>query len=234
MVYRGNIRWRCPSMDSIMVSIDVSINLVSIYNNGEGIPVEKEGGVFVPEIYFGHLLTGINNLGRQLGLMVGSPETVKVRMLFLRIFVLDVLESGSPCFAHFCGGLWGGVGYCQLYYVVYSSIGSFFLLFLVVRSGAKFTDNMRLRTQPIIEECGEEENWTRITFKPDLAKFNMIELESDMIALMKKRVFDLAACLDSNVEVKFNGQSLENSFIKYVDYYLKTVSKTEAKPPSAG
>ncbi|KAE8675455.1 DNA topoisomerase 2 isoform 4 [Hibiscus syriacus] len=89
---------------------------------------------------------------------------------------------------------------------------------------------MRLRTQPIIEECGEEENWTRITFKPDLAKFNMIELESDMIALMKKRVFDLAACLGSNVEVKFNGQSLENSFIKYVDYYLKVVSKTEAEP----
>ncbi|KAE8675459.1 Detected protein of confused Function [Hibiscus syriacus] len=89
---------------------------------------------------------------------------------------------------------------------------------------------MRLRTQPIIEECGEEENWTRITFKPDLAKFNMIELESDMIALMKKRIFDLAACLGGNVEVKFNRQSLENSFIKYVDYYLKAVSKTEAEP----
>jgi hypothetical protein len=40
------------------------------------------------------------------------------------------------------------------------------------------------------------DKWTRITFKPDLSKFNMTRLDDDFIALTrKKRVLDVAAKL---------------------------------------
>jgi DNA topoisomerase-2 len=37
-------------------------NTISIWNNGDGVPVEmhKEEGVYVPELIFGHLLTSSN------------------------------------------------------------------------------------------------------------------------------------------------------------------------------
>ncbi|KAI3692093.1 hypothetical protein L6452_31902 [Arctium lappa] len=53
---------RDPKMDSVKVTIDVDKNLISVYNNGDGIPVEihKEEQIFVPELIFGHLLIGSN------------------------------------------------------------------------------------------------------------------------------------------------------------------------------
>lgn len=37
---------------------------------------------------------------------------------------------------------------------------------------------------------------TQITFKPDLARFGMAELEEDTVALMRKRVYDMAGVLN--------------------------------------
>ena len=49
-------------MDTIKVTIDRENNLISVYNNGRGTPIEmhKEEGVYVPELIFGHLLTSSN------------------------------------------------------------------------------------------------------------------------------------------------------------------------------
>ena len=46
----------------IKVNFDEENNSISVYNNGEGIPVveHKEHGVWVPELIFGHLLTSSN------------------------------------------------------------------------------------------------------------------------------------------------------------------------------
>lgn len=54
---------RDPSMDSITVKIDKSHNLISVHNNGDGVPVVKyrrEENVYLPEIVFGTLLTSSN------------------------------------------------------------------------------------------------------------------------------------------------------------------------------
>jgi len=47
---------------TIKVNFDEENNSISVYNNGEGIPVveHKEHGVWVPELIFGHLLTSSN------------------------------------------------------------------------------------------------------------------------------------------------------------------------------
>ncbi|KAG8061377.1 hypothetical protein GUJ93_ZPchr0003g17488 [Zizania palustris] len=49
-------------MDALRVEIDVAEGRISIYNNGDDIPVEvhQEEGVYVPEMIFSHLLTSRN------------------------------------------------------------------------------------------------------------------------------------------------------------------------------
>ena len=89
---------------------------------------------------------------------------------------------------------------------------------------------MAIKGEPIITKCKDGENWTRITFKPDLPKFNMTELEDDVVALMKKRVVDLAGTLGKTVKVELNGQKLPvKTFQQYVDLYLKSVDKNKAE-----
>lgn len=46
----------------IKVNFDVEGNTISVYNNGEGIPIveHKEHNVWIPELIFGHLLTSSN------------------------------------------------------------------------------------------------------------------------------------------------------------------------------
>jgi DNA topoisomerase-2 len=46
----------------IKVNFDVDNNTISVYNNGEGIPIveHKEHNVWIPELIFGHLLTSSN------------------------------------------------------------------------------------------------------------------------------------------------------------------------------
>ena len=53
---------RDSRMDTIKVTIDRENNLISVYNNGRGIPIEMHSKekVYVPELIFGHLLTSSN------------------------------------------------------------------------------------------------------------------------------------------------------------------------------
>lgn len=62
LVNAADNKQRDPKMDALEVVIDPRQNLVSVYNNGDGIPVEihQEEGVYVPELIFGHLLTSSN------------------------------------------------------------------------------------------------------------------------------------------------------------------------------
>ncbi|CAE6454249.1 unnamed protein product [Rhizoctonia solani] len=50
------------SMDTIKVDIDVEEGLISVYNNGKGIPIEihSKEKIWIPEMIFGHLLTSSN------------------------------------------------------------------------------------------------------------------------------------------------------------------------------
>lgn len=94
-----------------------------------------------------------------------------------------------------------------------------------------FTNNMGNKSQPVITKCKESDNWTKVTFKPDLAKFNMTHLEDDVVALMKKRVVDLAGCLGKTVKVELNGQRVPvKSFSDYCDLYLQSEAKTREDP----
>ena len=64
-----------------------------------------------------------------------------------------------------------------------------------------FRSNMSVKEAPKITNCKATDNWTCITFKPDLAKFGMEALEDDTMALMRRRVYDLAGILGKGVKV---------------------------------
>ncbi|KAK3155000.1 hypothetical protein QOZ80_2BG0197570 [Eleusine coracana subsp. coracana] len=81
---------------------------------------------------------------------------------------------------------------------------------------------MGKKSEPQITKCKQGENWTRVTFKPDLSKFNMTHLEDDVVALMRKRVVDMAGTLGKTVKVELDGQRLPiKSFLEYVMLYLR-------------
>lgn len=64
-----------------------------------------------------------------------------------------------------------------------------------------FNDNMSIINKPVIKACKPTDNWTQISFTPDLARFNMTELEEDICSLMRKRVYDAAGVLGKGVKV---------------------------------
>ncbi|CAJ1080808.1 DNA topoisomerase 2-alpha isoform X1 [Xyrichtys novacula] len=81
-------------------------------------------------------------------------------------------------------------------------------------------DNMgRAGDAKISSFDGEE--FTCITFKPDLPKFKMSILDKDTVALMTRRAYDIAG-VAKGVRVYLNGKKLPVSgFRSYVDLYLK-------------
>jgi len=90
---------------------------------------------------------------------------------------------------------------------------------------------MGTKSEPVITECKASENWTKVTFKPDLEAFKMTYLEEDIVALMKKRVLDMAGCLGKTVKVELNGTLIcLKSFCDYVDLFLKCAEKSKHAP----
>jgi DNA topoisomerase-2 len=55
-----------------------------------------------------------------------------------------------------------------------------------------WTDNMSKMGKAKITSNSRGEEYTRITFKPDLAKFQMAEMDDDLEGIVKRRVYDLA------------------------------------------
>jgi len=65
------------------------------------------------------------------------------------------------------------------------------------------------------------DDFTCITFTPDLARFGMRTLEQDIVALMKRRAYDIAAVTQGRCKVYLNGEALPvQSFRDYVALHL--------------
>ncbi|KAJ3180736.1 DNA topoisomerase 2 [Geranomyces variabilis] len=89
-----------------------------------------------------------------------------------------------------------------------------------------FTDNMSHKTTPRITNNAKGENYTRITFKPDLARFGMTSIDHDFEALVKKRAFDLAGCV-RGIKVFLNDVRLKlKDFKDYAELYVSSVQSS--------
>jgi DNA topoisomerase-2 len=82
---------------------------------------------------------------------------------------------------------------------------------------------MSVTEQPTITK-GLTQNFTKVTFWPDLKRFQMTRFEDDIISLFTKRVYDIAGVTDGRVKVELNGKPIEiKTFVEYTDLYLSTV-----------
>lgn len=69
-----------------------------------------------------------------------------------------------------------------------------------------WTDNMNKAGQMTLKSF-DDEDFTCITFQPDLAKFKMTTLDKDIVALMTRRAYDMAGAV-KDVKVFLNGKRL--------------------------
>lgn len=101
-----------------------------------------------------------------------------------------------------------------------------------------FSNNMRERTEAKVLKW--KENFTEITFRPDLPRFGMESIDQDHVEMMRRRCMDLAAC-NPKINMSFNG--VEYKFPTFHDYcklYNESVIYEEADrwkigiAPSAG
>lgn len=96
----------------------------------------------------------------------------------------------------------------------------------------EITDNMYKIAKPEIKSSAKA-SYTKITFYPDLKKFKLNELSNDLINLMKKRTFDIKACVDKKVQVYFNKENINiKDFVDYTSLYFgnEGSSATTRKP----
>ncbi|XP_010695093.2 DNA topoisomerase 2 isoform X1 [Beta vulgaris subsp. vulgaris] len=203
LVNAADNKQRDHKMDRVEVVINQEENLISVYNTGDGIPVEihKEEGVFVPELIFGHLLTSSNYNDNEKKTTGGrNGYGAKLTNIFSTEFIIETADGKRQ------------LKYKQV-----------------------FRNNMSNKGDPVTQKCKATENWTKVTFRPDLAKFSMTHLEDDVVALMKKRVVDLAGCLAAcpgkKVKVFLNGKEIEvKSFHDYSQLYLNSANNKRDSP----
>ncbi|CAB0028142.1 unnamed protein product [Trichogramma brassicae] len=81
-------------------------------------------------------------------------------------------------------------------------------------------DNMGKASDSKIKEF-HGSDFTKVTFSPDLSKFKMDKLDDDVVALMSRRAYDIAAST-RGVKVFLNGTRVPiKNFKDYVDLYIK-------------
>lgn len=91
-----------------------------------------------------------------------------------------------------------------------------------------FDNNLDNIKPPKISKCAKSKPYTKISFKPDYARFGIPDgLSSDVVSLLKKRVYDIAAITDKAVKVRSNSAIIPiKSFQQYVDMYIGDKSET--------
>ncbi len=89
---------------------------------------------------------------------------------------------------------------------------------------------MSIIGKPEISEMSEEkEDFTCVTFEPDLKKFKMKTLDDDTVALLSKRVYDLAGTTPAQIKVYLNNKRIAqvNDFENYVEMYFSAKKSEE-------
>jgi DNA topoisomerase-2 len=95
----------------------------------------------------------------------------------------------------------------------------------------EFRNNLDVICPPTITKTSSAKPYTKISFKPDYRRLGVNGLTEDMLALLKKRTFDIGAVTDHSVKkikINYNGDLVPiKNFQQYIDLYIG--SKTDSK-----
>lgn len=188
LVNAADNKQRDKKMDCIKIEINAETNTISVWNNGQGIPVvmHKEEKMFVPTMIFGHLLTSSNYNDEEEKVTGGrNGYGAKLCNIFSTKFIV---ETASKQYKQHFKQTW--------------------------------TNNMSKSSEPKIKDFNGED-YTKITFCPDLSKFKMEKLDEGIIGLMARRAYDVAAST-RGVKVLLNGKRVPvKTFKDYIELFIK-------------
>jgi DNA topoisomerase-2 len=89
-----------------------------------------------------------------------------------------------------------------------------------------YKNNMSVKSEPIIDEYNKGIGYVKITYQADLKYFGMKTMSDDLISLMRRRVYDLAALTDKSIKVYIDGERLRiNSLEEYVSLFMDSSEK---------
>ena len=99
-------------------------------------------------------------------------------------------------------------------------------------SGQKYkqtwSNNMSKCGTAKITKNGRGEEYTKVTFRPDLKRFGMERIDEDTLSLLKRRVYDMAGTV-RDVKVFLNDERLKiKNFKQYVEMYLESAAADAA------
>ncbi|KAG9223266.1 hypothetical protein CCMSSC00406_0000045 [Pleurotus cornucopiae] len=96
-----------------------------------------------------------------------------------------------------------------------------------------WTKNMTQVGKAKITKNSRNEEYTRVTFKPELTRFGMTHIDPDTAGLLRKRVYDMAGTV-KDVKVYLNDERLKiKTFKQYVEMYIEAAT-AGAKENSGG
>ncbi|KXL48328.1 MAG: hypothetical protein FE78DRAFT_29215 [Acidomyces sp. 'richmondensis'] len=194
LVNAADNKQRDKNMNELRVWVDREKGVISVKNNGRGIPIEihDKEGIYIPEMIFGHLLTSSNYDDNEAKVTGGrNGYGAKLTNIYSTKFELETVDSRSK----------------QKYKQTWKN-------------------NMSEMLKARIDPCKGDEDYTKITFMPDFAKFGMEKIDDDFEALIKRRVYDMAGTC-KGVKVYLNDQRIKiNKFKSYMEMYTKAI-KTE-------
>ena len=177
-------------------NIDIQIDddgTITMFNDGNGIDVEKhpEYNIWIPEMIFGHLRTS-TNYDKTEKKIVGGKNGFGFKLVLIWSSIGSIETVDHV----------RGLKYCQT-----------------------FRNNLDEICPPVITKC-KNKPYTKITFKPDYQRLglglnNTKNLDPDMVALLRKRVYDIAAVTDKTMKIKYNSQPIPvKNFQQYIDMYI--------------
>ncbi|KAG8785302.1 DNA topoisomerase 2 [Serendipita sp. 397] len=195
------------SMDTLKVNIDVEKGEISVYNNGRGIPIamHETENMYIPQLIFGNLLTS-SNYDDDEKKLTGGRNGYGAKLANIYSHEFKVETACAD-----------GKGYDAAKY------------------SQTWTNNMGNVTKPKITSNSRGEEYTRITFRPDLARFHMEEIDEDTLALLQRRVYDMAGTMKTtNAEGKKHGKDVKvflnneriniKGFKQYVEMYVSSAA----------
>ena len=179
---------------NIKVTYNKETGEISVFNDGEGIPVElhEKEKIYIPELIFGNLLTS-SNYDQKEKKHVGGKNGygAKLTNIFSKSFTIETIDEKNK-----------------------------------LKFTQTFRDNMKVKEKPKITK-NSRKPYTQVTYIPDYARFKQPGLTDDMIKIIEKRTYDMAAWTDNTVNVYLNGEKIESkNFEKYVDLYIGGKSET--------
>ena len=89
---------RDPTVTTIKVDYDKKTGEISVWNNGSGVPVvlHKEHNLYIPELIFGHLLSGSNYDDNQQRIGAGTNGIgAKACSIFSKSFIIETIDSDN-------------------------------------------------------------------------------------------------------------------------------------------